>query len=82
MVAEEEANDNFYISAARLTQIENEESIPSVFKLFTLCAVYGLDLHDVLANMASMPIALVTTGRGSSRRATRPASAGDLRIRR
>ena len=49
VVAEEEANDNFYISAARLTQIENEESIPSVFKLFTLCAVYGLDLHDVLS---------------------------------
>ena len=49
VIASEEGNDNFYISAARLTQIENEPSIPSVFKLFSLCSVYGLDLHDVLS---------------------------------
>src|SRR5262245_1639754 len=49
VIASEEANENFYVSAARLTQIENESSMPSVFKLFTLCSVYGLDLHDVLS---------------------------------
>ena len=49
VIASEEANNNFYVSAARLTQIENEASMPSVFKLFTLCAIYGLDLHDVLS---------------------------------
>ena len=49
IIATEEGDDNFYISAARLTQIENnEESIPSVNKLFSLCAIYGLDLHDIL----------------------------------
>ena len=48
VIAAEEANDSFYVSAARLTQIENEESIPSVYKLFSLCSIYGLDLHDVL----------------------------------
>lgn len=47
-IANEERNDNFYVSAARLTQIENEQSHPSIFKLFSLCAVYGLDLHDLL----------------------------------
>jgi len=47
-IAAEEHNDSFYVSAARLTQIENEQSHPSVFKLFSLCAVYGLDLHDLL----------------------------------
>ncbi len=47
-IAEEERNDSFYVSAARLTQIENEQSHPSIFKLFSLCAVYGLDLHDLL----------------------------------
>jgi transcriptional regulator with XRE-family HTH domain len=47
-IAAEEGNNNFYISAARLTQIEHEESIPSVYKLFSLCSVYGIDLHDVL----------------------------------
>ena len=49
IIASEEANENFYVSAARLTQIENEASMPSVFKLFTLCSVYGLDLHEVLS---------------------------------
>ena len=49
IIASEEGNENFYISAARLTQIENEASFPSVFKLFSLCSVYGLDLHEVLS---------------------------------
>ena len=48
-LATEEQNDDFYVSAARLAQIENEESIPSIFKLFAICAVYGLDLHEVLS---------------------------------
>jgi transcriptional regulator with XRE-family HTH domain len=47
-IAAEEGNNNFYISAARLTQIEHEESIPSVYKLFSLCSIYGIDLHDIL----------------------------------
>ena len=38
----------FTFPPARLTQIENETSMPSVFKLFSLCSIYGLDLHDVL----------------------------------
>lgn len=49
VIAAEESNENFYVSAARLTQIENEASMPSVFKLFTLCSIYGLDLHEVLS---------------------------------
>lgn len=48
VIASEEGNDNFYVSPARLTQIENEESIPSFHKLFSLCSIYGLDLNDVL----------------------------------
>ena len=49
VVASEEGNENFYVSAARLTQIENEESVPSFFKLFSLCSIYGLDLNDILS---------------------------------
>ena len=48
VIATEEGNENFYVSPARLTQIENEESVPSFYKLFSLCSVYGLDLNDVL----------------------------------
>jgi transcriptional regulator with XRE-family HTH domain len=49
VIAAEEGNEHFYVSPARLTQIENEESVPSFYKLFSLCSVYGLDLNDVLA---------------------------------
>ena len=49
VIASEEVNEHFYVSAARLAQIENETSMPSVFKLFTLCSIYGLVLHDVLS---------------------------------
>ena len=48
VIASEEANDNFYVSASGLSQIENELSMPSVFKLFTLSSIYGLDLHELL----------------------------------
>jgi transcriptional regulator with XRE-family HTH domain len=48
LIAAEEANPEFYISAARLSQIENEESAPSPFKLFSLCAIYGVDFADLL----------------------------------
>ncbi len=47
-VVAQENNGRFYISAARLTQIENGQSVPSVFKLFSLCAIYALDLYDLL----------------------------------
>ncbi len=48
LIAAEEKNDEFYISAARLAQIENEDSAPSVYKFFSLSAVYGIDFFSVL----------------------------------
>jgi transcriptional regulator with XRE-family HTH domain len=54
-VVAQESNDRFYISAARLTQIENGQSVPSVFKLFSLCAIYGLDLYDLLRRYGVNP---------------------------
>ena len=48
VIAGEENNMEFYISAARLSQIESEGSPPSVFKIFSLCAVYGLDFIETL----------------------------------
>lgn len=48
VIAGDQGNDNFYVAASRLAQIENEESIPSPFKIFSLCAIYGLNFHDLL----------------------------------
>ena len=43
-----EGNEEFYISAARLHQIENEGSVPSMFKIFSLSAIYGIDFLEIL----------------------------------
>jgi transcriptional regulator with XRE-family HTH domain len=48
LISSEEKSQEFYISAARLCQIENEESAPSVAKIFTLSAVYGVDFIELL----------------------------------
>ncbi len=55
IIAEEEKNDEFYISAARLAQIENECSAPSVCKIVSLSAIYGLDFLDILRRYGVVP---------------------------
>ncbi len=47
-IAEAEKNDEFHVSAACLAKIENGHCMPSVFALFSLCAIYRIDLIEVL----------------------------------
>lgn len=47
-IAEAEGNEDFYISAARLHQIENDDSAPSVFKMFSLSAIYAIGFLEIL----------------------------------
>jgi transcriptional regulator with XRE-family HTH domain len=47
-IAESEGNENFHISHPWLTEIENSDSIPSVYKLFSLSVIYHLKLADLL----------------------------------
>jgi transcriptional regulator with XRE-family HTH domain len=54
-VAVEEENNEFHVSAARLAQIENEDSPPSVYKIFTLCAIYKIDFLDLLKRYGVRP---------------------------
>ena len=48
-IAVKERNRRFYVSAARLAQIENDNAIPSMFKTFTLATVYGLSFNEILS---------------------------------
>jgi transcriptional regulator with XRE-family HTH domain len=48
-IAEAEHNSEFNVSVARLNQIENDGSLPSFFKLYSLAVVYHLNLNEVLA---------------------------------
>jgi len=55
LIAAEEGNPEFYISAARLSQLENETSAPSVYKIFSISAIYGVDFADLLKRYGSDP---------------------------
>lgn len=47
-IAEEEGNTEFYISNAWLTQLENTQSSPSIYKLYSLCVIYRIKFTDLL----------------------------------
>ena len=47
-IAEREGNPEYHISNAWLTQIENSDSVPSVFKLYSLSAIYRIKFTDLL----------------------------------
>jgi transcriptional regulator with XRE-family HTH domain len=48
-VAADQMSDEFRLSHARLVQLENSRSAPSVPKLFTLSTIYGISLQDLLS---------------------------------
>lgn len=48
-IAEVEGNEDFCISNAWLTQIENTASTPSIHKLFSLSVIYRTDYGELLA---------------------------------
>jgi transcriptional regulator with XRE-family HTH domain len=48
-IAEDRQNEEFYISNAWLTQLENKNSIPSIYKLYSLSVIYRTKFNDLLA---------------------------------
>ena len=48
-IAASETNEEFAVSHARLIQIENDESTPSIYKLFTLSAIYAQPFAELAA---------------------------------
>lgn len=66
-IAEDRDNEDFYISNAWLTQLENKNSIPSIFKLYSLSVIYrarfsdllkafDIDLHDTPRYQLALPL--------------------------
>lgn len=47
-LAESEDNSEFYISNAWLTQLENTQSSPSIYKLFSLSVIYRIKFNGLL----------------------------------
>lgn len=47
-IAERHRNDEFVIALSRLADIENKGTVPTLYRLYSLCAIYRLDIHEVL----------------------------------
>lgn len=48
-IAGQLGNTEFAIALSRLADIENKGTVPTIYRLYTLCAIYRLDFDDVLA---------------------------------
>jgi transcriptional regulator with XRE-family HTH domain len=48
-IAELHGSDEFIIALSRLADIENKGTVPSLYRLYSLCAIYRLDILDVMA---------------------------------
>ena len=47
-IAEMRHNEEFSIALSRLSDIENKGTVPTIYRLYSLCAIYRLDMSDVL----------------------------------
>ena len=47
-IAKRQANVEFSIALSRLADIENKGTVPTIYKIYSLCAIYRLDLHETL----------------------------------
>jgi transcriptional regulator with XRE-family HTH domain len=47
-VAERRGSREFAVGISRLADIENQSKVPSIYRLYTLCTIYKLDLEEVL----------------------------------
>jgi transcriptional regulator with XRE-family HTH domain len=47
-IAEKYQNDEFAVLINRISEIENRGLVPSLYKLYSLCAIYRLDFHEVM----------------------------------
>src|ERR1700722_17916858 len=58
-IADKHHNDEFAVLINRISEIENRNLVPNIYKLYSLCAIYRLDFHEVLEwygiSLASLP---------------------------
>ncbi len=48
LIAERRGNTEFVILISRLSDIENQGTVPSIYRLYSLCCIYRLDITEVL----------------------------------
>lgn len=73
-IASRHGNDEYLIGLSRLADIENKGTTPTIYRLYSLCAIYGLDFTEALEWYG---VELSSLGSDSAKlalRATRPLS--------
>lgn len=48
IIARRRGNDEYAVALSRLADIENKGTLPTLYRLYSLCAIYRLDLVEVL----------------------------------
>jgi transcriptional regulator with XRE-family HTH domain len=48
-IAARRNNDEFIVALSRLADIENKGTVPSLYRLYSLCAIYRLEMSEVLS---------------------------------
>ncbi|MGD1154193.1 MAG: helix-turn-helix transcriptional regulator, partial [Syntrophales bacterium] len=48
-IADAERNSEYVVSTARLNQIENDGSLPSIYKFYSLTVIYRLSIEEMMA---------------------------------
>lgn len=71
-IAKNRGNPEFTVGLSRLADIENKGTIPSIYRLYSLCAVYGLNLGTVLDWYGADPGDLPLESSKLALHATRP----------
>lgn len=59
-IADKYQNDEFLVLINRLSEIENRNLLPNIFKLYTLCSIYRLNFQEVL-EWYGVPLASMST---------------------
>jgi transcriptional regulator with XRE-family HTH domain len=48
-IAARRGNEEYLVALSRLSDIENKGTLPSMYRVYSLCAIYRLDLADMLS---------------------------------
>jgi len=48
-IAQKHGRDDFIVLISRLSDIENQGTLPSIYRLYSLCCIYRLELMEVLS---------------------------------
>jgi len=75
-IAARRQSDEFSIALSRLADIENKGTVPTVYRLYSLCAIYRLDFDEVLRWYGVPYDELVTESLQTPLRETHPAQFG------